>query len=192
MNPVIILNAPPQSGKDTLANVLKKRFPLMRETSFKLPLYHLYCQTVGIDYSDFMDLYNTVGWKDTPNTELNGKTPRELMIHISENYIKPFFGDTYFGEQVSKQIEFYEYSREEEFSWVIPDGGFDSETEHMLKLLGERLVCIQFTRDNKNFDNDSRNWIKNIDNTIWIDHPGEPEQMADLVIEVLTKQGYVL
>lgn len=192
MNPIIILNAPPQSGKDTLANILKSRYPLIRDTSFKLPLYHLFCQTVGIDYQEFMDLYLTEGWKDTPNKDLNGKTPRELMIHISENYIKPFFGDSYFGKQVTDQIYFYEHTREEEFTWVIPDGGFDSESESLLSTFGDRLVCIQFTRDGKTFENDSRNWITNVSNTVYVEHPNDPELMSDIVVELLTKAGYSL
>ena len=192
MNPIIILNAPARSGKDTLANSIKERYPNIRDTSFKLPLYHLFCQTVGMDYHGFMEMYNTEGWKDSPNSMLNGKTPRELMIHISEGYIKPFFGEDYFGKQVANQIYFYEHSREEEQTWVIPDGGFNTETEELLKVGGDRVVCIQFTREGRTFEGDSRNWITNIPNTIYVEHPNDPDLMADIVIELLTKAGYSL
>ena len=192
MKPIILLNAPPQSGKDTLANILKSRYPVMKDSSFKNPMFYLFCHTVGMDYHTFMDLYNTQGWKDTPQEFLGGKTPRALMIHISEGFIKPFFGDEYYGQQVFEQIHFFENSREDEFSWVIPDSGFDSESAVLIKHYPERVVCIQFTRDGKTFAGDSRGYVTNVPNTVKLEHPGDPELMADLVEKTLKGLGYEL
>lgn len=192
IKPIILLNAPAQSGKDTLASGLKALYPNMQASSFKNPMFYLFCHTVGLDYDEFITLYNTQGWKDTPNYMLGGKTPRALMIHISEAYIKPFFGEGYYGEQVVNQIEFLEGSREEEYSWVLPDSGFNSESEVMSKKYPERVVCIQFTRDGKTFEGDSRGWVTNVQRTIFIDHPGTPDEMVKIVDETLKGLGFDL
>ena len=81
-NPIIILNAPAQSGKDTLAALLKQELPTVQLTQFKNPLFYLYCHTAGIDYTEFSELYQQQGWKDTHNADLNNHTPRELLIHL--------------------------------------------------------------------------------------------------------------
>ena len=191
-NPIIILNAPAQSGKDTLAALLKNKLPTVQLTQFKNPLFYLYCHTAGIDYTEFAELYQQQGWKDTHNPDINNHTPRELLIHISENYIKPFFGDNYFGKALCDQIKFKESSLEKEFTWVIPDGGFNTETLDLLESFGDRVVCIQFTRDCKTFEGDSRNWITNIPQTFFIEHPNDPVLFCDKVCNLLKDKGFSL
>lgn len=189
-NPIIILNAPAQSGKDTLAYLLKSEMPTVQLTQFKNPLFYLYCHTAGVDYTEFSELYQQQGWKDTHNLALNNHTPRELLIHISENYIKPFFGNNYFGKALCNQIKFKESTAEKEFTWVIPDGGFNTETPDLIESFGDRVVCIQFTRDGKTFEGDSRNWITNIPKTIYLEHPNDPELFKDLVLKTLDENYF--
>ena len=56
----------------------------------------------------------------------------------------------------------------------------------------ERVVCIQFTRDGKTFEGDSRGYVTNVQNTVKLDHPGDPHLMADLVEKSLKGLGYTL
>ena len=191
-NPIIILNAPAQSGKDTLAYIFSTKNPLVKTTEFKNPLFYLFCHTAGYDYTEFSNLYKEQGWKDTVNDKLNGHTPRELLIHISENYIKPFFGKDYFGKALSEQIILKESLNEEESTWVIPDGGFNTETEALLEAFGDRVVCIQFTRDGKTFEGDSRGWITNIPQTFFIEHPNEPTLFYAEVCNLLKTKGFLV
>lgn len=189
--PILLLNAPAQSGKDTVASILETGYGF-RPNSFKNPLFYLFCHTAGFDYEEFMDLYSTDGWKDTPNEKLNGKTPRDLMIHISENYIKPFFGDTYFGEALANQIESYELAHGDnvEYSWVIPDSGFNDEAQVLIDKFKDRVICVQFTRNGKTFEGDSRNWVTNVPTTVYIDHPNDPYVFAKNITEKIKSLGF--
>ncbi|MGL5582009.1 MAG: hypothetical protein ACRDCE_13790, partial [Cetobacterium sp.] len=108
-NPIFIFNCPKQVGKDTVAQFMNQFDPTIGINSFKSPILHIVRQVIPYDMAlAFDDLYDSPGWKDTPNEELNGKTPRELMIHISETFIKPFFGEAYYGKSLADDIEAFE------------------------------------------------------------------------------------
>ncbi len=82
------------------------------------------------------------------------------MIHISENYVKPFFGEDYYGKWVADYIKFAEFDAEKEMVWVIPDGGFQPEFDAMKEVFGDRLVLISLEREgHRYFKDDSRDWI---------------------------------
>ncbi|MGL5579354.1 MAG: hypothetical protein ACRDCE_00045, partial [Cetobacterium sp.] len=150
--------------KDTVAEYMTQFDPSIVTGSFKEPIFHVFRQVIPHDMAMILDeLYNTPGWKDTPNEELNGKTPRELMIHISENFIKPFFGETYYGKSLADTIEGFE-SDFVQCAWVIPDGGFYEEIDEVYKVFGDRVIVVQFTRPGfESFTGDSRNFVR---------HPG--------------------
>ena len=164
--PIFILNAPPQTGKDTIAaNILMRTDA--GTCSMKDPMFNVFCATTGIDFNDFMELYETPGWKDTPQGLTNGKTPRELMIHISENFVKPFFGDDYYGKALAKYILDTEDLLDGQRSWVIPDGGFQGEFDAFKRIHGDRVVLIRMEREgHRDFTGDSRNWIYDVRDTL--------------------------
>ncbi|MGL5013791.1 MAG: hypothetical protein ACRC6V_05795 [Bacteroidales bacterium] len=159
MNKIFILNAPPQTGKDTIADIVIKECGA-HTSSFKYPMYNLFIHTTGMSASEFFDKYDTKGWKDSPQEILNSKKPRELMIHISENFVKPFFGEDYYGKWVADYIKFAEFDAETEYTWIIPDGGFQAEYDVMKRTFGDRMVLLSLEREgHRYFKDDSRNWI---------------------------------
>lgn len=165
MKPIFILNAPPQTGKDTIAAEVLRRTDA-GTCAMKDPMFQVFCATVGLGYYEFMELYETPGWKDSPQGITNGETPRELMIHISENFVKPFFGDDYYGKALAKQIEDVENQLDGQRSWVIPDGGFQGEFDAFKRIHGDRVILIRMEREGKReFSGDSRNWIYDVRDT---------------------------
>ncbi|MGL5579850.1 MAG: hypothetical protein ACRDCE_02645, partial [Cetobacterium sp.] len=76
MNKIFILNAPPQTGKDTIAKEVVKECGA-RVASFKYPMYNLFVHTTGIPASEFFEKYEEKGWKDSPQDFLGGKKPRD-------------------------------------------------------------------------------------------------------------------
>lgn len=161
---IFILNAPPRTGKDTIAATADLCGFSYSIKSFKEPLYNIAATTLGLSLPEFMSIYNRDGWKDSPQEICNNKTPRELMIHISETYIKPFFGYDYFGKQLSTSVEkaFYD-SRCVSCSQfvIIPDGGFNKEVVPLVEAFGNDVVeVIQLEREGyRDFGYDSRSWI---------------------------------
>lgn len=162
-NPIFILNAPPRTGKDTVARYMYEMpgnivSPVL-SASFKTPIFNIFYASVPVSVGRECDeLYDT-DWKDTPHALLNNKSPRELFIHISETYIKPFFGNDYFGKYVAEFIRDNE-GLVGESPWVIPDGGFDKEVEILRDIFGDRVVVVQITRPGfESFGKDSRRFI---------------------------------
>lgn len=162
MSQIIILNAPPRCGKDTIADSLQDAHKHLKRASFKWPLFDIFVNTTGMQMEEFLTLYELEGWKDEPNEALNGKSPRDLLIHISESFIKPFYGNKYFGDWIADFIHLHELQAEAEMDWIIPDGGFDAEVEVLADRFPGRVTVVQIEREGyRDFGSDSRNWISN-------------------------------
>lgn len=160
MKPIFVLNAPAQTGKDTIANYFVDGASVLK-VAFKDPMYEIFMASTGLSHNEFHTLYETSSWKDTPQEITNGKTPREFMIHISEKFIKPFYGEDYFGKWVGEHIARHERDViGEEVVWVIPDSGFQGEYEALKALHGDRLILIHLEREGKrDWSGDSRDWV---------------------------------
>lgn len=210
MKPIVILNAPARTGKDTVAALLVEEVKGAL-LPFKFPLFKIFCDTIGINPADFTVLYEIEGWKDSTSdslkftpidgdkatefavdvlAKLNGHSPREFLIHISETFIKPFFGDGYFGKELATTIEFMENRYEEEKTWIIPDGGFNSEIVVLQEMFKDRVICLQFTREERTFEGDSRGYITNANRTITLEHPNDPVKFKALILDTLKKEGF--
>lgn len=186
MNPIIILNAPPRVGKDTVASHFTGNMIIENTTCFKYPMLEIASTTMGMSYPVFLKKYtdNVNNWKDTPLFELNGHTVRELLIRISETFIKPFFDDAYFGRYIAEKIF---YSGREDQPWIIPDGGFQAEVDALVEKFGERVVVIQMAREgHRDFTGDSRGWVMG-PTTHFIDTSNGNEKVINLIHSLLNE-----
>jgi hypothetical protein len=77
-------------------------------------------------------------------------TPRQCLIHTSEDIIKPMHGERYFGEQAAAQMQ-PGYN-------IFTDGGFGPETEAIIDKADD-VILIQISRDGYNFSSDSRDYL---------------------------------
>lgn len=157
MAKIIILNAPPHAGKDTIGNMLidTTNFYHIVHMSFKAPMFKIAKAMLGESgYDKFMAAYNDRNQKEKPQAFLNGKSPREFMIWISEDVIKPQFGKQYFGERFSQDAK--QLGR---FHPIIcTDGGFPDE---VIKLVedGHKVKLCRLHRTGFTFQGDSRDYI---------------------------------
>ena len=119
---VLIMNAPPGSGKDTLAGdddwcqrvgdmllvdyQIDKGGPFscdVKHISFKRGMFDILPSilNVGLDPDDaneFYDRYDDRALKEQPWDKLGGLSPRQFMIFLSENFMKVVFGKDVFGK----------------------------------------------------------------------------------------------
>lgn len=155
MKRIIILNGPPESGKDLLAGYLTEKYPFVKHLKFAAPLKeatHRFYNTTEKHAQAFEHC------KDLPNQEFLGLTPRQAYINISEHYIKRFHGDEYFGLMMILQLKKYPYDPNNVF--VISDGGFESEVLPITKNFNPNLLwVVPLERDGKTFNTDSRNYL---------------------------------
>lgn len=152
---IIILNGPPGCGKDTIAAYLTgHRYPAVK-ASFKQPMFDIAFSMLGVyRYDEFMDLYNDREQKEKPQVILGGKSPRQFMIWISEDVMKPVFGEQHFGRRMVEEInEMYR-----DLAVVISDGGFPEEIKPLVKAGHEVHIC-RLHRDGFTFAGDSRDYI---------------------------------
>lgn len=154
MKKVIILNAPPGAGKDTIGMMLEGHAHQHVVTmSFKKPMFEIALAMLGKHkYCQFLQAYNDRAQKEKPQAFLNGKTPRHFMIWISEAVIKPQFGEQYFG------VRFAERAREYPYDIICTDGGFPDEIKPLISSGLDVHIC-RLHRTGFTFEGDSRDYI---------------------------------
>jgi hypothetical protein len=175
MNPVILLNAPPNAGKDTIAEELSIRLGLPHR-EFKGKLFEIAQVIAGLDQAAWDAIY-TREQKELPQDCLWGLTPRQFMIDVSERMIKPTCGQQYFGKALSWACL--------KTGAVVSDSGFNEEAEALCSSIGaERVYCVRFTREGCSFEGDSRNFLDTdaIKHYIDLENNGSVEDIVQDII----------
>lgn len=157
---IILLNGPAGSGKDTIAKLLKELGTVQQVNAFKEPMFDIALVASGIGAVNpqaWWDRYNDRDTKEKPWGLLGGMSCREFMIHISEKFVKPVFGDGYFGKQLALKY----INRDAGIDTIaVPDSGFDSELAALSESVGpENILIVRLWRDGYTFDGDSRNYV---------------------------------
>ena len=166
---VVILNAAPRAGKDHAAKFLTNMINHSDDTNtavhreMKKTLFALSAATVGVDLKDFMYGYDEpsnlskTGWfKDYPMYPVGGKvlSKREVLIHVSENVIKPFFGKDAFGQIEANKVG-------EETYVFYSDGGFPDEIKPLCDTVGaDNVLVIRIHKEGCTFEGDSRSYLE--------------------------------
>lgn len=160
MSIVIIFNAPPQSGKDTVVEIIEREnrqhglYKSLHHLSFKEALIDKVLAFFDIDRDTWDEHYTSQG-KELPRDWLGGMSQREALIWMSEEVVKPKFGKEFFGKEVAKNI-----NPEGDHIYLFSDGGFNEEVMPIIDLVGAENVFIVYVhRDGHTFENDSRNYI---------------------------------
>lgn len=171
---IIIINGPPQSGKDTTA-ALVEAFTGAYRTKFAKALKDRAHAMVGLSVQH--DHFERQ--KDTQLAVFGGMTPRQFYIWFSEEMIKPVFGPRYFGEitlvDIRNQIEAGR-------SVVVSDSGFVGEAMPLVEAFPGSVELWRIYREKTSFKGDSRSYIELPDvNTHYIVNNGSVRQLADAV-----------
>lgn len=160
---IIIFNAPRNSGKDFAAEYLKNHRHGCEVFSFKEELLTETVNYYGVDREWFDNVYNNRVSKESPMLEFNGKSPREAVIHVSEDIIKPREGLEYFGLCLLTSVR----SSDCEVA-LVSDGGVANEVgdrttwvelQPLLRAYGRDVVVVQIHRLGCTFEGDSRRYF---------------------------------
>ena len=167
-NPLIIMfNAPPQSGKDTCADEIVKHFKGVRKVNFKDSLYKRSAAILGYDLSFWTSICQNNELKDKPMTNIRtgtkhirSATPRDMLIAVAENVIKPEFVNNIFAVDALNSIRQHMLNNIGGNIFVMPDCGFDYEADVIKGAFpNAKVVVVQIEREGHTFDNDSRDWV---------------------------------
>lgn len=181
---VVIFNGPPGSGKDEAVLHLKMNHVGIYHFEFKRKLIALLKLIFDVTDEQWEYLY-TRERKELASPMLGGLSPRQALIHVSENIIKPAFGKSYFGERALFYIQNLEFESEEEKEltiFVASDGGFIEELSPFIDKFEQQLIVVRIHRDGCDFRNDSRSYIPDMDmiRTYDIYNAGDPSYYAAL------------
>lgn len=180
---IIVLNAPPGAGKDTIASRMAESSKVFKLASMKEPMWDIAKAVLGSKYDEFVSLYNDRETKEKPCEFLGGLSPRQFFIHISEEWCKPLFGEQYFGERMLQRVR-----QLKPYEVVLSDGGFPAELKPALEA-GETVMLVRLHRDGYTFEGDSRDYIKESDlmgEDFWIlDIDLEEGRVDDAVTKII-------
>lgn len=156
-NKIIILNCPAGSGKDTIGRCFKSMYGCELR-AFKTALYEAtYPYTTCKNYAEFIKYCTDRDLKEIPNHKFDNISPRQMLIRVSENIIKPKYGKAYFGLKSAEDISPEDFEK----GVVFTDGGFKEEVVPLIEKFGKRnVIVVQFCGQGKNdFEGDSREFF---------------------------------
>lgn len=188
---IVLLNAPKGAGKDTIGRCLKN-ITGCELRAFKTALYECSFPLSRCEkYSEFLEYCNNRDLKEKPSELFYGMSPRGFLIHVSEDVIKPNFGETFFGKKSAQSINVGDFER----GVVFTDSGFVEEATPIADKFGrENVYIVQFVgQGSENFEGDSREFIE-VSGTklIKMVHKNEdiiPENFARLILQEINKYG---
>lgn len=164
---VIVLNAPMKSGKDYLTDLLvgimdQNGIPAAHR-EVKEMLFSVAIKAAGITPQLWAAIYDR-HYKEEPSPYLmiDGKhvSPREWMIHCSEDLIKPMFGKHAFGDAAVNALR-KDYP-EGEGVIIYSDGGFIEEVERLSEYAystGGDFMLVRVHREGYGWGIDSRSYL---------------------------------
>lgn len=152
---IFLFNAPPDSGKDYACEFLVNKFKKSYHTEFKKALYDEVGKFFNVE-SLFIKRLNSIReYKEIRTPFFDDLSLRGAMIKVSEDIIKPKYGDDFFGK---KALEFIDELVLLGYKNIFfSDSGFIKE----LNPIADKYQChvIKLHRHGRNFNNDSRNYL---------------------------------
>ena len=155
---IVLINAPAGAGKDEAAKHIQTNSVKTKHMEFKECLFSLVKLVYNISDKDWDTMYTREN-KELPHDVLNGLSPRQALIHMSEDVIKPSFGKNFFGDWIRKQINQYEGYGFVRF--IFSDSGFPEEAQALVDAFGaENVTVIRVFRDGCSYEGDSRSYLE--------------------------------
>ena len=157
LHTAIVLNGPPNVGKDTLADIFIDNCPGAMKKQFKKQLYVDTMEEFGITrtvhQAEFMHRCTDRISKEIAWHRLGDLSPRQALIHTSEYVIKPNQGKEYFGLAAATECLLSKAQVA-----IFSDGGFQAEIEP-LKEIYKNVIIFRLHRDGCSFVGDSRTYL---------------------------------
>lgn len=153
MAKIIVMNSAPNTGKDTAADYVAEKYDA-QHLRFKDGLYKVAAMVAGVSVELMVFLATGRNTKEVPSHyfRVNGEfvSPRQWLIHCSENVVKPLLGKDFFGKQLAQSIT--------SDLVVCSDGGFESEIIPLLEA-GHDVYVFRIERNGYTFAGDSRSYL---------------------------------
>lgn len=164
--PIILLNGPPGSGKDTAATIIQdwlSNHDLQSQiTRFSSPIKRAFAGFIGASEVDELGESTLHARdKDSPLPILNNRSYRDWQIAFSEDFIKPHYGENTFAQLLVDEIYQSEHSIIRGRFWIISDCGFQSEVDYFTESFDPAAIALfRIQRPGHTFAKDSRQYVE--------------------------------
>lgn len=158
MKKLVLINGAPRSGKDTLANLILSAYP---GAKYKMTAPMDRALQTFFSFTDEEFVFHREEAKDRPfpfAVHPAARTFRQTLIHFSEEFAKPLYGEGIFGLLAARFINSELHLKE---TVVISDCGFQAEVETLLEHLDPERepIFVRLERKGCSFTDDSRSYI---------------------------------
>lgn len=187
MSKFLFLNGPPHSGKDAIVKELTQ-YVSFQHLKFAMPIKRMVAAMLDVRESDlenFKDVQSPVLQKRGTTLKEARETPRNLLIALSEELLKPRYGDDFFGRI------FWQHAKNSSCSLIISsDCGFEAEVERVVSNAGaHNCRMVRLHRSGTSFDGDSRNYLRDGICRTWdIANDGTIHEAAMMVLRLLHRE----
>lgn len=186
---IIGMNGPPRSGKDSIGKRLGQMLTERREIvplilALSQPIRESVYALLGVQYAEEHYEAN----KDLPQALFGGKSIRQVMIDLSEKFVKPLYGQDFWSRRADVSIHQWE-----DTVTIITDFGFPPEREFFAGEYGLNCnLLVRLHRDGFDFRSDSRDYLLSHANVIDVDNDGTIDDAAEKIYEMLIALGWQL
>lgn len=162
MKLVIVLNAAPNSGKDTIADYIIKNYDFTKH-EFKSLLYQDVADYYNVNLETVIKLNENRYEKNKPQSIFNNLKPRDALIYVAENIIKPKYGFYRYVDDIFNKIK-----ESKDSYFIISDGGSPHEEERIDFYKNEfKIYKIVIEKNDTNYKEDVRTKFKHYDQIIY-------------------------
>jgi len=184
---IFLFNGPPGSGKDTAAAMMGKTLTAHQVDysvySFAAPLKRATHALFGVNAPEKA----FEGTKDSPTDEFLGLSPREAYIKLSEEAVKPVWGNDFFANVAVSVIG------RMKCHVVITDCGFQNELDVLAdKLSTHRVILLKMFRNGHDYVRDSRSYVEmDPASTYHVHNNGSLTDLQEEINVILKEEGEV-
>jgi hypothetical protein len=161
INPkIFLLNGPPRSGKDTLADWCVDENPhSFLKQKMAEPLKKSVQELFSLSDEQVELFDNDSELKDKPQDIFYGVSWRQAVIDLCEIYVKKHYDTAFFGHSLVNRIK---NNTERQEYFLISDSGFKEEAAPVVKEFGiDNVFLLRIIRPNHDFSGDSRTYWDN-------------------------------
>ena len=146
----VALNGPPGIGKDTLAKMLAD---LNTMQGVRVEALAAMIKKRAAGYYGIPDLQKLATERETKDTLMPEwmVTPRDLVIHYSENVVKPMHGKDIWARKFANLLAGEKLA-------IMTDLGFPEEIRELSKVFDQVLI-VQLHEEGFDFSQDSRGYV---------------------------------
>ena len=144
-----------------------------------MPMRKTIYAMIGKEYT--LEHYEST--KDVPLPELGGQTIRQAMIRLSEEHVKPAYGQGFWAHSLLNTLP---TPGHEVRVVVVTDMGFDPEVEVFAQAFGaENCMWPQITRPGCSFEGDSRDYVGRPNQRTTVINEGDNLEQVKACAEIL-------